>query len=83
MIERAYNLGKLIKPGKVLVLYGARRVGKTTIRPERGMKKRRVKIRNNWLPRQPAPALGSPCEPMADRQSPLTPRLRSQEVTRV
>jgi len=31
MIERAYNLGKLIKPGKALVLYGARRVGKTTL----------------------------------------------------
>ena len=31
MIERAYNLTKLIKPGKVLVLYGARRVGKTTL----------------------------------------------------
>jgi predicted AAA+ superfamily ATPase len=31
MIERAYNLTKLMKPGKVLVLYGARRVGKTTL----------------------------------------------------
>ena len=31
MIERAYNLAKLIKRGKVLVLYGARRVGKTTL----------------------------------------------------
>jgi predicted AAA+ superfamily ATPase len=31
MIERAYNLAKSIKPGKVLVLYGARRVGKTTL----------------------------------------------------
>ena len=31
MIDRAYNLTKLIKPGKVLVLYGARRVGKTTL----------------------------------------------------
>jgi len=31
MIDRAYNLAKLIKPGKVLVLYGARRVGKTTL----------------------------------------------------
>jgi len=31
MIKRAYNLTKLIKPGKVLVLYGARRVGKTTL----------------------------------------------------
>ena len=31
MIERAYNLTKLIKRAKVLVLYGARRVGKTTL----------------------------------------------------
>ncbi|MBM4279137.1 MAG: ATP-binding protein, partial [Deltaproteobacteria bacterium] len=31
MIERAYSLEKLIKPSKVLVLYGPRRVGKTTL----------------------------------------------------
>jgi uncharacterized protein len=31
MIQRAYNLGKLIKPNKVLVIYGPRRVGKTTL----------------------------------------------------
>lgn len=31
MIKRFYNLEKLIKPGKVLIIYGARRVGKTTL----------------------------------------------------
>lgn len=31
MINRTYDLGKLIKPGKVLILYGPRRVGKTTL----------------------------------------------------
>jgi predicted AAA+ superfamily ATPase len=33
-IERIYQLQKLIKPNKVLVLYGARRVGKTTLLKE-------------------------------------------------
>lgn len=31
LIQRIYRLEKLIKPGKVLVVYGARRVGKTTM----------------------------------------------------
>lgn len=31
MIKRAYNPGELIKPNKVLILFGARRVGKTTL----------------------------------------------------
>lgn len=31
MIKRAYNLQKLIKKGKVLIIYGARQVGKTTL----------------------------------------------------
>lgn len=31
MIQRIYNLDQLLQPGKVLVLYGPRRVGKTTI----------------------------------------------------
>lgn len=31
MLERAIRLEKLIKPNKVLILYGARRVGKTTL----------------------------------------------------
>ncbi|MEA2113170.1 MAG: ATP-binding protein [Patescibacteria group bacterium] len=31
MINRLYNLGKLIKKQKVLVIYGPRRVGKTTL----------------------------------------------------
>ena len=31
MIKRAYNLKELIKPNKVLVIYGPRRVGKTTL----------------------------------------------------
>jgi len=31
MIKRCYNLEKLIKPGKVLIIYGPRRVGKTTL----------------------------------------------------
>jgi len=31
MIKRAYELERLIKPGKVLVIYGPRRVGKTTL----------------------------------------------------
>ena len=31
MIKRYYNLEKLIKPGKVLIIYGPRRVGKTTL----------------------------------------------------
>ena len=30
-LERAYNLEKLVKPGQVLVLYGPRRAGKTTL----------------------------------------------------
>jgi len=34
MIPRAVNIGKLLKPGKVLILYGARRVGKTTLLQE-------------------------------------------------
>lgn len=34
MINRIYRLEKLIKPGKVLVLYGPRRVGKTTLLEE-------------------------------------------------
>lgn len=31
MLKRAYNLSNLVKAGRVLVIYGARRVGKTTI----------------------------------------------------
>jgi len=31
MLKRFYNLDKLIKKGKVLILYGPRRVGKTTL----------------------------------------------------
>ncbi|MEN8263241.1 MAG: ATP-binding protein [Nitrospirota bacterium] len=31
MIKRIYELGKLIKPNKVLVIYGPRQVGKTTL----------------------------------------------------
>lgn len=31
MIERTYNLKKLIRAGLVLVIYGPRRVGKTTL----------------------------------------------------
>ena len=31
MIKRYYNLEKLIKPGKVLIVYGPRRAGKTTL----------------------------------------------------
>jgi uncharacterized protein len=31
MIPRVFNLDKLVRPGKVLVIYGARRVGKTTL----------------------------------------------------
>ncbi len=31
MIKRFYNLAKLIKPGKVLIIYGPRRAGKTTL----------------------------------------------------
>jgi len=31
MIERFYKLDKLIKPGKVLIIYGPRQVGKTTL----------------------------------------------------
>jgi hypothetical protein len=31
MIKRTYNLGQLIKPNKVLVIYGPRQVGKTTL----------------------------------------------------
>jgi len=31
MIKRYYNLEKLIKPNKALIIYGARRVGKTTL----------------------------------------------------
>src|SRR4030042_571000 len=31
MIKRVYNLEKLIKPNKVLIIYGPRRVGKTTL----------------------------------------------------
>ncbi len=31
MIKRYYNLEKLIKPGKVLIIYGPRRAGKTTL----------------------------------------------------
>jgi len=31
MIQRKYNLEKLIEKNKVLVLYGPRRVGKTTL----------------------------------------------------
>ena len=30
MIKRAYNINELIKPNKVLIIYGPRRVGKTT-----------------------------------------------------
>lgn len=31
MIKRHYRIGKMIRPGKVLVVYGPRRVGKTTL----------------------------------------------------
>jgi len=31
MIKRAYNIKELIKPNKVLIIYGPRRVGKTTL----------------------------------------------------
>jgi len=31
MIKRIYNLEKIIKPGKVLIIYGPRRSGKTTL----------------------------------------------------
>ncbi len=31
MIKRAYDLEKLIRPNKVLIIYGSRRVGKTTL----------------------------------------------------
>jgi len=31
MIKRFYNINKLLKPNKVLIIYGARRVGKTTL----------------------------------------------------
>ncbi len=31
MIERTVHIGRLLKPGRVLILYGARRVGKTTL----------------------------------------------------
>ncbi len=31
MIKRAYNIKELIKPGRVLVIYGPRRIGKTTL----------------------------------------------------
>jgi predicted AAA+ superfamily ATPase len=31
MIKRIFDIKKLIKPGKVLVIYGPRRVGKTTL----------------------------------------------------
>src|SRR3989337_682623 len=31
MIKRAYSLKELLKPKKVLVIYGPRRVGKTTL----------------------------------------------------
>ncbi len=31
MIKRAYNINELIKPNKVLIIYGPRRVGKTTL----------------------------------------------------
>jgi len=31
MIKRYYNLEKLVKPNKVLIIYGPRRVGKTTL----------------------------------------------------
>lgn len=31
MNQRIFNIKSLVKPGKVLVIYGARRVGKTTI----------------------------------------------------
>ena len=31
MLKRFYNLEKMIKSGKVLIIYGPRRVGKTTL----------------------------------------------------
>jgi len=31
MIKRALNIDQLVRPGKVLIIYGARRVGKTTL----------------------------------------------------
>lgn len=34
IIKRFYELGSLLKPGKVLVIYGPRRVGKTTLLKE-------------------------------------------------
>jgi len=34
MIKRAINLEKLVRPGKVQIIYGARRVGKTTLLKE-------------------------------------------------
>ena len=34
MIERFYKLEKLLKPGKVLIIYGPRQVGKTTLLEE-------------------------------------------------
>lgn len=34
MITRAIHIAKLLKPKKVLILYGARRVGKTTLLKE-------------------------------------------------
>ena len=34
MIKRIYDISELIKPGKVLIIYGPRRVGKTTLLKE-------------------------------------------------
>lgn len=34
MIDRAYNVKELVKPGKALIIYGPRRVGKTTLLTE-------------------------------------------------
>ena len=31
MLERIYNIEKIIKPNKALIIYGPRRVGKTTL----------------------------------------------------
>lgn len=34
MIKRIFNIDSIIKPGKVLIIYGPRRVGKTTLLKE-------------------------------------------------
>ena len=44
MIKRAYNLESLIKKSKVLIIYGPRQVGKTTLVDE-FLKKTKLKYR--------------------------------------